>query len=112
MRSALEKDVQQAILAYLRLTGAFVVRINSGAFPAERHGRRRFVRFNSEPGCSDILGVLSDGRCIAVECKRPGWKFRPNDRHEQEQASFLEAIRKRGGVGIFATGIPDVRAAI
>lgn len=112
MRPPLEKDVQAQIMQWLRLQGAFVLRINSGAFPAEYKGRRRFVKFNSEPGCSDILGILADGRFLACEVKRPGWKLRPSDHHEQEQASFLEAIRKRGGVGIFATCIEDVERAI
>lgn len=112
MRSPLEKDVQSAILQYLRLRGAFVLRVNSGAFAGEYKGRRRFVRFNSEPGCSDILGILADGRFLACEVKRPGWKLRAADHHEQEQASFLEAVRKRGGVGIFATCIEDVERAI
>lgn len=112
MRPPLEKDVQSTILQWLRLQGAFVIRLNSGAFAGEYKGRRRFVRFNSEPGCSDILGILADGRFLAVECKRPGWKFRPNDHHEAEQASFLEAVRKRGGVALFATSIEDVERAI
>lgn len=112
MRPPLEKDVQASIMQWLRLQGAFPIRLNSGAFAGEYKGRRRFVKFNSEPGCSDIIAVLPGGRLLACEVKRPGWKFRPSDHHEQEQASFLEAVRRRGGVGIFATSIEDVERAI
>ena len=105
----LEKDVQAAVMDYLRLHGVFVVRINSGAFAGEYKGRKRFVRFNSEPGCADLLCVFPDGRFGALEVKRIGWKFRPNDAHEAEQAAFLATVRQRGGIGEFVTGIDDVR---
>lgn len=107
----LEKDVQAAVIEYLRLFGAFVVRVNSGAFAGEYKGRKRFVRFNSEPGCSDLLGVLPDGVFLACEVKRPGWK-RPADDREREQADFHERIRERGGVAGFVTGIDDVRSLL
>ena len=59
----------------------------------------RFVRFGW-PGCSDVLGMLRDGRFLAVECKSPTERLRP------EQAVFLERFRASGGVGFMA---PDLR---
>ena len=61
----------------------------------------RFVRFGW-PGCSDVLGMLRDGRFLAVECKSPTGRLRP------EQAAFLERIRAAGGVGFMARDCRDV----
>lgn len=123
----LEKDVQAAVLDYLRLFGAFAIRVNSGAFAGEHNGKKRFVRFNSEPGCSDLLSVLpggrsaSWGRFAAWECKRPGFKHRPAEpgekldkdrRRIEEQAEFLASVRQRGGIGAFVTSIDDVRRVL
>lgn len=51
------------------------------------------MKFNSEPGASDIIGVLACGALAAVECKAPG---RLGDL-KPHQASFLDEVRKRGG---------------
>jgi VRR-NUC domain len=61
----------------------------------------RFIRFGW-PGCSDVLGMLRDGRFLAVECKSPTGKLRP------EQAVFLERINGAGGVGFIARDCRDV----
>lgn len=61
----------------------------------------RFVRFGW-PGCSDVLGMLRDGRLLAVECKSPTGRLRP------EQAAFLERIRAACGVGFMARDCRDV----
>lgn len=121
MPAPLEKDVQAAIVEYLRLCGAFVVRINSGGMAGEHNGKKRFVRFNSEPGCSDLLSVLPGGTMAAWEVKRTGWKYKPplpgekvskQRAHEHEQSEFLANVRRRGGIGEFVTGIDDVRRVL
>ena len=61
----------------------------------------RFVRFGW-PGCSDVLGMLRDGRFLAVEVKAPKGKLRP------EQVVFLERINGAGGVGFIARDLRDV----
>lgn len=61
----------------------------------------RFIRFGW-PGCSDVLGMLRDGRFLAVECKSPTGKLRP------EQAVFLERINGAGGVGFMARDCRDI----
>ena len=61
----------------------------------------RFVRFGW-PGCSDLLGQLRDGRFLAVECKSPTGRLRP------EQAAFLERIAGAGGVAFMARDFRDV----
>lgn len=61
----------------------------------------RFVRFGW-PGCSDVLGMLRDGRFLAVEVKGPTGRLRPG------QAVFLERINGAGGVGFMARDLRDV----
>lgn len=80
---------------------AWCERQNSGA--ANVGGR--FIRFGW-PGCSDVLGQLRDGRFLAVECKSPTGKLRP------EQSLFLERINGAGGVGFMARDLRDVFAAL
>lgn len=108
----LEKDVQSACLDYLRLFGAFAIRVNSGAFAGEHKGKKWFVKLNDQPGCSDVLCVLPDGRFGAFEIKRPGWTYNANDERTARQSAFLAEVRKRGGVAGFVTGIDDLRAVL
>ncbi len=72
-------------------------RVNSGV--ARMGGR--FIRFGW-PGCSNVLGMLRDGRLLAVEVKGPTGKLRP------EQAVFLERVKSAGGVAFVARDCRDV----
>jgi hypothetical protein len=76
---------------------AWAHRQNTGA--AKVGGR--FVRFGWR-GCSDILGMLKDGRLLAVEVKAPKGRLRP------EQAEFLYLVRRFGGVALVARNCRDV----
>ena len=99
-----EKHISQQCMDWLSLWGAFPIRVNSGAFAGiHSNGKKRFFRFNDQPGCSDCLCVMPDGRFAAIEFKRPGGKPRP------DQVSFLDAIRKRGGVAIVADSLDSLR---
>ena len=86
-----ESDVQTACLQYLRLRRIFHWRQNSGAFKTQSG----WFKCCSIKGVSDILGILPDGRFLAVECKREnGGVVSP------EQKEFLLNINANGGVGI------------
>jgi hypothetical protein len=98
-----EGAVLSAILEYLKLRHVFAFRMNTGAgklLDGARH-TSRFVRFGF-PGCSDILGVLDDGRFLAIEVKGPKGKA------TLEQLQFIAEVCKRGGVGFVAWSIEDV----
>jgi len=86
-----EKELQAQIVQYLTLIGAKVIRVNSGAMSVDNGGKRSYVRFNSAPGCSDLIVCLR-GKFIAIEVKRKNKK--PTDL----QKSFLESITKAGGM--------------
>lgn len=100
-----EADIQKLILSWLRLHGAFCVRVNGGAVKTEG----RFIRFTDTVGCPDILCCWpTEGRAVfvGIECKRPGGKLRP------EQAACIDAIRKAGGLAFVATSLEDVETAL
>ena len=61
----------------------------------------RFVRFGWL-GCSDLLGMMTDGRLLAVECKAP------KGRLQVEQQEFLSLVRRFGGVAFLARDCRDV----
>lgn len=97
--SPLERDIQRAILEYLKLAGVVAVRVNSGATKVGD----RYIRFNGTPGCSDILACLPDGRFAAIEVKRPGGKPTP------EQISFIESIQQCHGFAWVVQSVDDIR---
>lgn len=94
-----ERDIQNQILAYLKLFGAYATRTNSGATKIGD----RFIRFNSRPGCSDILACLPGGKFAAIEVKRP--KKKPTDKQNQ----FLHGVRVTGGFGWVVESVDQLR---
>lgn len=53
-------------------------------------------------GVSDIIGLLDNGRFLAVEIKKP--KCHPT----KYQKEFLAKVNKKGGLGFVARSIDDV----
>jgi hypothetical protein len=92
-----ENDLKKAILRYLHFHKIPAWRINSGAIKIQD----RYIRF-SVPGISDIVGVLPDGRFLAVETKSAGNTLTP------AQKDFLETITRNNGVAIVAYSINDI----
>ena len=96
----LEADSLAEVLQALRThdSVAWVRRQNTGA--AKVGGR--FIKFGWI-GCTDLLGMLKDGRLLAVECKRPkGGKL------STEQAHFISMVNQFGGCAFVATSLHDV----
>lgn len=67
---------------------------------------------------SDLIGITpllitadmvgdTVGQFTAIECKRPGWKFKANQ-HENAQWSFMQLVISMGGRAQFATDPRDV----
>lgn len=104
----LEAEILSQIIMYLRVRGCVVWRQNQGAMPAVNPatGKRRFVRFASADGISDIIGCLPGGRLLAVEVKRPGGKPRPN------QQAFLDALRAKGAFAVCVDGVGAMEEAL
>lgn len=97
-----EGAIVNEILEYLQLCRIYAWRNNTGAVSVRSpRGRDRFIRFG-KPGSSDILGIMPDGRFLAIECKAE------RGRLSVMQRDFLEDIRSRGGVAFVARGVEDV----
>ena len=109
-----ESEIQRAILAHCnRLPGVVLWRANSGAVTATYKGKTRFVRFNTMPGMSDLIGFYTPSLVsppmaifLAIEVKRSGCPPTPL------QAAFLQMVRKAGGVAFVATCVQDVIDAL
>jgi hypothetical protein len=114
VRAPRESDLVAQCLALLQLRRIPSWRVNSGAavFPATGTGRRRFVRFASAKGLSDIIGLLpaaagaAAGRFLAIETKLPGRKL------TADQAAFLERVRAAGGLALVVTDVAELQAAL
>jgi len=89
-----ESFILSECLSYLETRNIYHWRNNVGAV---RLGPRRFTHFGKK-GSSDILGVLPDGKFLAVECKSRNGRLSP------EQKQFLEALRERGAIALVVRG--------
>jgi hypothetical protein len=101
-----EADILRAIMQLLKRHPrvAQCWRQNSGTF-AERNrdGSTRYIRANTQKGMSDIMGVLKDGRTLAIEVKSRVGKMRPG------QDEFLQTIRQAGGVAGVCRSVDDAQ---
>lgn len=89
-----ETEKQKEVMDYLTAIGIFAWRNNNGS-----RGRVRF----GLPGASDILGILPDGRFLAIEMKGPKTKV------QQNQHDFIDDIKRNNGVAFIARSLKDVQ---
>ena len=102
-----EGEVQAACLQYLKARGIFHWRQNNGGVRLPKgNGQAGFYRMCSIKGVSDILGVLGDGRMLAVEVKAPGQSPTP------VQEAFLRAVGERGGVALCVDDVQQLADAL
>lgn len=86
-----EATVLKECMFFLKRCGIYHWRQNTGAFQTKNGGYFR----SSMPGVSDILGILPDGRFLAVECKRENGGVLSN--HQKE---FLSNIAGNKGIAV------------
>jgi hypothetical protein len=101
-----EAQILRAIMALLRHHPrvAQYWRQNSGTFQERnRDGSVRYIRANTQKGMSDIMGVLKDGRTLAIEVKSRTGRMRPG------QEEFLQTIRSAGGVAGVCRSVDDAQ---
>ena len=101
---ASENNVVNEILYYLNLSKIFAWRNNTqGTYNAKRGA----YFFNGLAGVADILGVLPDGKFLAIECKAP--KKKPKkDNPLDNQVIFKNNVLKNKGKYILADCVSDV----
>ena len=97
-----EREIQRAILIYLRDRGCLVAITDAGA--AYRAGA--FFGDAIPAGWPDITGLLPDGRFVGVECKAPGGRQSP------AQKAMEEAITRGNGIYILARSVEDVQKGL
>ncbi len=86
-----ESDIVAAVLDYLRLRGAWVLKT---------HGH-----LGQRPGIPDIVACYR-GRFLCLEVKRPGGRLSPR------QAAELAAIKEAGGIAEVVTSLDDAIALL
>jgi penicillin-binding protein-related factor A (putative recombinase) len=112
-----EKQLENDILAWLWYVGIFAWKNQSvGVFDAAKGIYRKPVNRFHIKGVADILGVLPDGRMLAIEVKRPAVKARKKEQLEKmasdEQLSFLKKINNKNGMGLLVDNLETVCAAL
>jgi hypothetical protein len=104
-----EAQILKAVMALLKRHPkvAQCWRQNSGTFQERnRDGSVRYIRANTAKGMSDIMGVLKDGRTLAIEVKSATGRMRPG------QEEFLSTIRQAGGVAGVCRSVEDAVALL
>jgi hypothetical protein len=99
-----EAQILKAVMALLKRHPkvAQCWRQNSGTFQERnRDGSVRYIRANTQRGMSDIMGVMKDGRTLAIEVKSATGRMRPG------QEEFLATIRQAGGVAGVCRSVED-----
>lgn len=103
-----EQDLVNDCLHWLKLHKCMTWRQNQGAVTINGPGSKRFVRFSHRKGISDIIGLLPDGRFLAVEVKMPG--KRKNLTPDQSQ--FLDEVNAMHGVAVCVTSLDELADAM
>jgi hypothetical protein len=112
IQRSLETNLLHAVLEFLAYHKIYAWRNNVGGFakPYTTVGpnpitKVHFIRAGKK-GLSDITGILPDGLYLAIECKAPDGRLRP------EQKEFLDTITKNHGVAGMVKSVDDVEALL
>lgn len=96
---ALESDIQTSIIRYLYARGITFWRINTvGIYDV---AKKKF-RPSPTKGVSDILGVLPNGRFLAIEVKSSKGVL------TKDQQLFIDKVNSSHGLAFVARSIRDV----
>ncbi len=94
------KAIMKLLHAHPRVAKAW--RQNSGLFQKQYGDKTHWIRANTAKGMSDIMGILKDGRTLAIEVKTPTGTVMA---HQHE---FLNSISQAGGLAFVARSVDDV----
>ena len=121
----LEDEVSQLGIIQAAKCGSFLLRNNSFVLKNKegtpvRAGLGNISQEqNKKFKSSDYVGITpikitpdmvgkTIGIFTAVEFKKEGWIFNPNDDHEKAQLAFIDWVNARGGIAGFAASVDDV----
>lgn len=107
--------VAQLLAAHPKV--AIAIRTNSGmAWNAVGQPVRFHRLLRGDGVVVDTIGVLVDGRPLALECKRPSWvrgKASGDDaEREDDQAAYIDRVIRCGGVGGFVRSVDEAVAVL
>jgi hypothetical protein len=106
-----EKQVENAILEYLRMRGLFCFKLNTvGIYDASKKIFRKSNNKFVINGVSDIIGILPNGRFLAIEVKTDNTKTSKKTYPTDNQKFFLANIASNGGLAFVARSVDDVKA--
>lgn len=91
------------------------VMIDSRGVPVRYGLANDSKQVNAHIKSADLIGIrpvlitqemvgTTIGQFVSVECKASGWKFNPNDSHEQAQQRWADIVTSLGGIARFSTG--------
>jgi hypothetical protein len=99
----LEIDIQNLILDQLNSAGIFAFRVNTAGIYDEKNKLYRKPSKFTLAGTSDIVGILPNGRFLAIEVKSA------TGRPTKQQLAFLRKVNSLGGTGFVAKSTDDVK---
>ena len=95
-----EKEIENNILMFLGHLGLFCWKNQSvGVYNVQRGVFMRSRNIYHIKGVSDILGLMPDGRMLAIEVKSKTGRISP------EQMKFITLVNKNGGVAFVSRSI-------
>lgn len=95
----LEKDIENLVLEWLSWKGIFAWKNQSvGVYDSRKKVYRKSKNKYHINGVSDILGILPDGKHLAIEIKTPQRKNTTSD----DQQLFIDSINAFNGIGFVA----------
>lgn len=120
----LESEIQQEVIIYAATRGTFLLRNNSFVLPNKdgtpvRAGLGNIsTKQNKKFKSSDEIGITpvtitqamvgqTVGIFTAIEMKREGWTYDPNDETESAQLTFIDWVKARGGKAGFCQSVDD-----
>lgn len=99
-----ERIIESEILYFLRKSKIFSWKnVTGGYFDPVRKIFRKQTSPYAINGTSDILGVLPDGKFLAIEVKSKTGRPSP------EQVLFIDNVTKNGGIAFIARSVEDVK---
>jgi len=106
--SDIVKEILDGLKLYFRRSGMFWRQNNTGTFLGVAKGKRKYS-FHGLKGVSDILGILKNGRFVAIEVKTLSAFKKKDNNLSEHQIEFLKNIEELNGIAICACRFEDVK---
>lgn len=95
-----EKVIQRRILTFLKEIGIYAWHNKTtGIFDPKKKIFRRPVTSFEQKGIADILGILPDGRFLAIEVKSKTGRLSP------DQREFIRQIQANNGIAFISRSV-------